>query len=1375
MVFNRSHQPDCRSKTLPTRIGWPTLNRETTTLRSSSIAPRKHLAAIIVSALFLCPGSVLAWRPASISEAAFLCTLQQEDNSTLDEELRGSGKITLTLPRESRRVHHSNASYQDHTAAAHPCDCPSIEWDTCNSGAWANPCTWECDSFIPYPDGPTLFCCEELSCGFPGSDAAVEVSLTVNASLPLSVKSLYVSGSLAGTDFTVDEEAGVSGSLEGNLEAGVRISVSGMVVGNVNTPGDLHISGTVDGTVTATEEGQGFITIGSAVEGSLSGNHLYVHDSGHVICSDRIRMSGWIRVEDDGVIEGSLSGEQLEIYGAGRIICTDFVEVIESIYVANTGLLDADGQDIFCTCLRVSGEGQVKDARLTTDQCEPNIGIILEDQAFLSGHEKIDTTYINMTEQATFVTPETLNYDLLRCLEGAELVLEHPLVNTGLMQFGGGLLGTAKVSVSSEANADIQNDEQGEIQIVAGSIPVSECTALSSEASFSNRGKITVRLGRLEISHVDGYTQEEEGRTWLSDVIYTDPSPADAAIVVTDPSASIEIKQNGLLEGTGTLAGKVINEGTLTPGFLPEGEKCMSFIGSNAVFAEPGVFDGEKRFGEIVVEGDYEQKDNGELVIDLSASENDVLTVSGTATLGGRLTIRVWSTDQVSGQQPTPILYASSISGSFEQIPKGFKLLKSGGVLFLTPARRVGDGQVAPPDQKQFDSRWGDCGLGEPRCCDEVPGNARGAGDRECTSPPTTDACSSGMKNQSTIGDAGCVLTAACMVANSMLHGGEEHYKPSTAVLDESLNDLGPSLFNNSTPTVSCMLFEDPWQPPCGTYSSCRVKHNDVVWDLLASNVLGQWHSERISSPVHPCGAAGSESQAWENLVAGLLWNNVPVPVTVETSGGTHTVVAWAVEIDQNGRRRILINDPGKGATAVPYLDQLGLNVAKVEWLQPGVQASQSLRLSNGDIIARDRDYECPAEIMAIDESGRRTGYDPSTGIAYTEIPGSSYSLNWPNALDDDPDPPVTDRDEVDKILMLSQSIGEEVRIKIIATESIDARLDYSHRRSSGEEVQETAEYVVPAGAVEAVELAVRGDGDVDQDGDIDSEDYAEFFLCFEGPADLDSNGATDWLTRWVGCSTGPNVPVDAGCTDLDLESDGDLDLADYALLQMRANGPFLSRKCAANDFDADGDVDISDYAVFQRVYTGCLVNCNGEQCGNGVVQPWELEECDPPDGVLCRADCTQIECGDGVVEGNEECDPPDGVDCSETCTWIICGDGVIEGQEECDPPDGISCDENCKLIGDVCGPGRGDCFAPHPSPGCEEVDCCSSVCDLMAGCCETTWDELCVQVASYSCIDTEACCASGVCYDMPATSCTAMGGFPQGASTTCATVTCVP
>ncbi len=119
--------------------------------------------------------------------------------------------------------------------------------------------------------------------------------------------------------------------------------------------------------------------------------------------------------------------------------------------------------------------------------------------------------------------------------------------------------------------------------------------------------------------------------------------------------------------------------------------------------------------------------------------------------------------------------------------------------------------------------------------------------------------------------------------------------------------------------------------------------------------------------------------------------------------------------------------------------------------------------------------------------------------------------------------------------------------------------------------------------------------------------------------------------------------------------------------------------------------------------------------------------------------------CGDGVVEGGEECDPPDGVHCDANCQWI-CGDGVVQSGEECDPPDGVTCDANCQIIY-ICGDGVTDpgeeCDDAGESATCDD-DCTFAVCG--DGTINTTAGEVCDDAGESPTCDDD--CTAVVCGD---------------------------
>jgi cysteine-rich repeat protein len=147
-------------------------------------------------------------------------------------------------------------------------------------------------------------------------------------------------------------------------------------------------------------------------------------------------------------------------------------------------------------------------------------------------------------------------------------------------------------------------------------------------------------------------------------------------------------------------------------------------------------------------------------------------------------------------------------------------------------------------------------------------------------------------------------------------------------------------------------------------------------------------------------------------------------------------------------------------------------------------------------------------------------------------------------------------------------------------------------------------------------------------------------------------------------------------------------------------------------------------------------VTCVPISCGNGTLDPGE--ECDPPNGTTCDANCLQIPvCGNGVVEAPvgpymaEQCDPPNGTTCSATCQniAIVCGNGIVQPGEQCDPPNGTTCSPTCQnLAAPMCGDGvinQASEQCDPPAPATNFTPACTATCtigvDSLCGQCETS------------------------------------------------------
>jgi len=125
--------------------------------------------------------------------------------------------------------------------------------------------------------------------------------------------------------------------------------------------------------------------------------------------------------------------------------------------------------------------------------------------------------------------------------------------------------------------------------------------------------------------------------------------------------------------------------------------------------------------------------------------------------------------------------------------------------------------------------------------------------------------------------------------------------------------------------------------------------------------------------------------------------------------------------------------------------------------------------------------------------------------------------------------------------------------------------------------------------------------------------------------------------------------------------------------------------------------------------------------CGDGIIEPDEGEECDDGNTVSgdgCSSSCIIEYCGDGIINDNphEQCDDGNDVDndaCSNSCQ-LNCGNGRLDIGEECD--DGNtnnddSCTNNCTA--NVCGNGRIDVGEECDDGNTNNTDSCSNTCTL--------------------------------------------------------------
>jgi hypothetical protein len=120
-----------------------------------------------------------------------------------------------------------------------------------------------------------------------------------------------------------------------------------------------------------------------------------------------------------------------------------------------------------------------------------------------------------------------------------------------------------------------------------------------------------------------------------------------------------------------------------------------------------------------------------------------------------------------------------------------------------------------------------------------------------------------------------------------------------------------------------------------------------------------------------------------------------------------------------------------------------------------------------------------------------------------------------------------------------------------------------------------------------------------------------------------------------------------------------------------------------------------------------------------------------------------------------------------ETCCSLLCIIDTyccnVEWDQDC-------ADAALKFCKVDCPGGGGDCCVANGSPGCDDVECCTAVCQQDIFCCEVTWDAICAAEAATLC----AALCSGPPSPCPGTgACCKANGTPGCEDVTCCQIVC--
>lgn len=161
---------------------------------------------------------------------------------------------------------------------------------------------------------------------------------------------------------------------------------------------------------------------------------------------------------------------------------------------------------------------------------------------------------------------------------------------------------------------------------------------------------------------------------------------------------------------------------------------------------------------------------------------------------------------------------------------------------------------------------------------------------------------------------------------------------------------------------------------------------------------------------------------------------------------------------------------------------------------------------------------------------------------------------------------------------------------------------------------------------------------------------------------------------------------------------------------------------------------------------------CNNPDCC-GLVCTIEPACCDIAWDDLCVAIATKYCSSCGAVP--ESCFKPhptpscnNGLICEAVCATAgfeyCCSVGWDQG-----------CVDEARKLTDTCGePATGSCQVTHENPNCSDTNCCNRVCTIDPACCESGWDQRCVDWANRFCVSCGNPRAGSCCHQNPTPYC---------------------
>ena len=516
---------------------------------------------------------------------------------------------------------------------------------------------------------------------------------TINANIPTGANNLQLVLGRAGASTntgTIEASNGgvlVIGSTTIN-NVGGTIAASGTgsnvsLVGSLGTSGLTITGGTLDGSGGGVIYGQG----GSLLDGTTS----TVNNAGTTIINNQdlqaqgtLNNSGTIQIlaptNDNGQTFLQIpNGENLTVTGKGSIIMGDGTD---NSYNNNAEIGNNLGTNgTFANRTTIEGTGGIvltneviNDGTILANVPTGTSGLMLlvDRVANIQNNGTIHATkrgvfYIGggsccgnpFTNEGTIIADANSTVNLQNANPFGNLangVLTRGTYNvTGTLEIPGNITtNDAKITLTGKTSQILNPNTNALVGFVTnapkGSFNLKGSQTFTSVGTFTNQGAIVVGKGSIFTVGSGGSYLQTEGKTTVNGklALSTSEEKIDEPESDSDPAAAnIRISKGTLLGNGGTIAAHVFSSGTVIPS------------------------DSLTTTGKLGITGTYTQTAAGALdanVAGASSGQFNVLNVTGTATLGGTLNIKLLNNFVPSVGATFEILTARKVSGSFATV-----------------------------------------------------------------------------------------------------------------------------------------------------------------------------------------------------------------------------------------------------------------------------------------------------------------------------------------------------------------------------------------------------------------------------------------------------------------------------------------------------------------------------------------------------------------------------------------------------------------------------------------------------------------------------------------------------------------------------------